>query len=259
MTMPEKIDIDQILTIAEKAGKATLEIYDQEFSVEEKDDHSPLTEADKKSNEIILDGLIRQYPDIPYISEETKQTPYEDRREWNHFWLIDPLDGTKEFIKKNGEFTINIALIENQIPVLGVIYVPVKDVFYYAQKGKGSCKIEKGASAQTICAMTETNKEKLVVVGSRSHGGDTLNEYLKKKREEYGEVELISSGSSLKFCLVAEGKADIYPRTGPTYEWDTAAGHAIVLESGKAVYDFESGQPLLYNKENLLNGWFIVR
>jgi 3'(2'), 5'-bisphosphate nucleotidase len=259
MTMPEKIDIDQILTIAEKAGKATLDIYYQEFSVEEKDDHSPLTEADKKSNEIILEGLIRQFPDIPYISEETKQTPYEDRREWNHFWLIDPLDGTKEFIKKNGEFTINIALIENQIPVLGVIYVPVKDVFYYAQKGKGSCKIEKGASAQPICATTETNKEKLVVVGSRSHGGDTLNEYLKKKREEYGEVELISSGSSLKFCLVAEGKADIYPRTGPTYEWDTAAGHAIVLESGKAVYDFESGQPLLYNKENLLNGWFIVR
>jgi len=173
--------------------------------------------------------------------------------------LIDPLDGTKEFIKKNGEFTINIALIENQTPVLGVIYVPVKDVFYYAKKGEGSFKIENEASAQPISATTETNKEKLVVVGSRSHGGDTLNEYLEKKREEYGEVELISSGSSLKFCLVAEGKADIYPRTGPTYEWDTAAGHAVVLESSKSVYDFESGKPLLYNKENLLNGWFIVR
>lgn len=257
--MLEKIDIKQILDIAEEAGKATLEIYNRDFKIEAKDDRSPLTEADKKSNEIILDGLIQHYPDIPYISEETKQTAYEERRDWTHFWLIDPLDGTKEFIKKNGEFTINIALIEDQTPVLGVIYVPVKDIFYYAQKGMGSFKIEDGSKAQRISATTETNKDNLVVVGSRSHGGDTLNAYLEKKREEYGEVELISSGSSLKFCLVAEGKADIYPRTGPTYEWDTAAGHAVVLESGKSVYDFESGKPLLYNKENLLNGWFIVQ
>jgi 3'(2'), 5'-bisphosphate nucleotidase len=257
--MLENIDIKKILTIAEDAGKATLEIYDREFNIEEKDDRSPLTEADKKSNEIILDGLIKDYPDIPYISEETKQTPYKERRNWNRFWLIDPLDGTKEFIKRNGEFTINIALIENQVPVLGVIYVPVKDIFYYSQKGKGSFKIDNRSEPHPINATTEMNKEKLIVVGSRSHGGDTLNAYLEKMRGEYSEVELISSGSSLKFCLVAEGKADIYPRTGPTYEWDTAAGHAIVMESGKSVYDFESGKPLLYNKENLLNGWFIVR
>ncbi len=257
--MFEKIDIERILAIAEKAGKATLDIYNRDFNIEEKDDRSPLTEADKKSNEIIIEGLIQHYSDIPYISEEMKQTAYEERQEWNHFWLIDPLDGTKEFIKKNGEFTINIALVENQTPVLGVIYVPVKDIFYYAQKGMGSFKMENGSKAQPISATTEINKDKLVVVGSRSHGGDTLNVYLEKKREEYGEVELISSGSSLKFCLVAEGRADIYPRTGPTYEWDTAAGHSIVLESGKSVYDFESGKPLLYNKENLLNGWFIVR
>jgi len=257
--MHERIDIDKILTIAEEAGKATLEIYNREFSVEEKDDRTPLTEADIKSNEIILEGLVKHYPDIPYISEETKLIPYEERRDWTHFWLIDPLDGTKEFIKRSGEFTINIALIEDQKPVLGVIYVPVKNVFYYAQKGVGSFKIDNGASAKAINATIETNKEKLVLVGSRSHGGEALNEYLEKKKEEYKEVELISSGSSLKFCLVAEGKADIYPRTGPTYEWDTAAGHAVVLESGKSVFDFESGKPLLYNKENLLNGWFIVR
>jgi len=255
----EKINIDHILTIAEEAGKATLEIYDQDFSIEEKEDRSPITEADKKSNQIILNSLIKLYPEIPYISEETKQTPYTERRDWNHFWLIDPLDGTKEFINKNGEFTINIALIKDQIPVLGVIYVPVKDVFYYAQMGKGSFKIENGINAQAINATIKSDKEKLIVVGSRSHAGEALSEYLEKKREEYNEVELISSGSSLKFCLVAEGTADIYPRTGPTYEWDTAAGHAVVLESGKSVYDFESGMPLVYNKENLLNGWFIVR
>jgi 3'(2'), 5'-bisphosphate nucleotidase len=255
----DKIDINKILTIAEDAGKATLEIYNREFDIEEKDDRSPLTEADKKSNEIILDGLIQHYPDIPYISEETKQTAYEERREWNHFWLIDPLDGTKEFIKKNGEFTINIALIEGQKPILGVIYVPVKDIFYYSVHGKGSFKIENGSDPMPISANKENSREKLVVVGSRSHGGEALNDYLDKKRKEYSEVELISSGSSLKFCLVAEGKADIYPRTGPTYEWDTAAGHAVVLESGKSVYDFETEDPLVYNKENLLNGWFIVR
>lgn len=257
--MLEKIDIDQILAIAEEAGKETLEIYGREFSIEEKEDRSPVTEADKKSNEVIINALSESYPDIPFISEESKQTPYTERKNWNYFWLIDPLDGTKEFIKKNGEFTINIALIEGQTPILGVIYVPVKDIFYYAKKGKGSFKIENGTSAQPISATIETTKEKLVVLGSRSHGGEALNEYIEKKKEEYSEVELISSGSSLKFCLMAEGKADIYPRTGPTYEWDTAAGHAVVLESGKSVYDFKSGEPLLYNKENLLNGWFIVR
>jgi 3'(2'), 5'-bisphosphate nucleotidase len=257
--MIENIDIDQILKIAEDAGKSTLDIYEREFTIEEKEDRSPVTEADKKSNEIILSALTQFYPEIPYISEETKQMPYEQRKDWKHFWLIDPLDGTKEFIKKNGEFTINIALIEGQKPVLGVIYVPVKEVFYYAQRGEGSFKIEKNSVPAPIRATRNNNKEKLTVVGSRSHGSETLNTFIEEKKSDYKEVELISSGSSLKFCLVAEGKADIYPRTGPTYEWDTAAGHAVVLESGKAVYDFESGNPLVYNKENLLNGWFIVK
>jgi len=257
--MLDKIDINQILDIAEEAGKATLEIYSREFTIEQKEDRSPVTEADKKSNEIIINALSELYPDIPFISEETKQTSYAERKDWKYFWLIDPLDGTKEFIKKNGEFTINIALIEDHTPILGVIYVPVKEIFYYSQKGKGSFKIESGADAQSIFASEQATKEKLTVVGSRSHGSETLNAFIEEKKSVYNEVELISSGSSLKFCLVAEGKADIYPRTGPTHEWDTAAGHAIVLESGKSAYDYESGEPLLYNKENLLNGWFIVR
>ena len=257
--MIDTIDINKILKIAEEAGKSTLDIYKREFTVEEKEDRSPVTEADKKSNEIIISALTNLYPDIPFISEETKQTSYAKRKDWKYFWLIDPLDGTKEFIKKNGEFTVNIAMIKENTPILGVIYVPAKDVFYYAQKGKGSFKIENGSGPVSIRANFTDSKEKLVVVGSRSHGGDTLNAFIQEKKSEYKEVELISSGSSLKFCLVAEGKADIYPRTGPTYEWDTAAGHAVVLESGKSVYDFESGKPLAYNKENLLNGWFIVR
>jgi 3'(2'), 5'-bisphosphate nucleotidase len=257
--MLEKIDIKKILEIAEEAGQATLKIYSREFTIEEKEDRSPVTEADKKSNEIIINALSNLYPKIPFISEETKQTPFDKRKNWKYFWLIDPLDGTKEFIKKNGEFTINIALVEDQTPILGVIYVPVKDVFYYAQTGKGSFKIDKGTSAIPIKGREQGSKDKLTVVGSRSHGGETLNSFIEEKKSEYKEVELISSGSSLKFCLVAEGKADIYPRTGPTYEWDTAAGHAIVLESGKSVYDFKTGEPLLYNKEDLLNSWFIVK
>jgi 3'(2'), 5'-bisphosphate nucleotidase len=257
--MLEKIDINKILTIAKEAGQATLKIYSREFTIEEKEDRSPVTEADHKSNKIIIDALSNLYPDIPFISEETKQTPFDKRKNWKYFWLIDPLDGTKEFIKKNGEFTINIALIEDQTPILGVIYVPVKDIFYYAQKGTGSFKIEDRANAVRIESRELKSREKLTVVGSRSHGGETLKAFIEEKKSEYNEVELISSGSSLKFCLVAEGKADIYPRTGPTHEWDTAAGHAIVLESGKSVYDFESGETLLYNKENLLNSWFIVK
>jgi 3'(2'), 5'-bisphosphate nucleotidase len=255
----EQIQIEKIIAIAEEAGKATLGIYQQDFDVEMKDDRSPLTEADKRSNAIIIRQLTALYPDIPYISEETKQIPYSERKNWLYFWLIDPLDGTKEFVKKNGEFTINIALIHKDKPVLGVIYIPVKDLFYYAQRGKGSYKKERGAEAQRLQTESHKGKKKLVVVGSRSHGGEALKAYIQQLKETYPDIELISSGSSLKFCLVAEGKADIYPRTGPTNEWDTAAGHAVVLESGKAVYEFDSNQPLVYNKQDLLNGWFIVR
>lgn len=257
--MIENVNIEHLLTIAKEAGQATLEIYNRDFKIETKDDHSPLTEADTKSNDIILKHLKNIYPHIPYISEETKLAPYQGRKDWNYFWLIDPLDGTKEFIKKNGEFTINIALIENQVPVMGVVYVPVKDVCYFAEKKRGSFKIEGDGDPFKIRARVETGKEELIIVGSRSHASEELQAYVNEKKKEYNKVELISSGSSLKFCLVAEGKADIYPRTGPTYEWDTAAGHAVVLESGKGVYDFREDRPLVYNKENLLNDWFIVR
>lgn len=257
--MLEKINIDEILHIARRAGKATLEIYRNGFHVEKKKDHSPITEADRKANKIIIEGLLKHYPTIPYISEETEQPPYEERRFWSHFWLIDPLDGTKEFIKKNGEFTINIALIEGQLPVLGVIYIPVKETFYFAQKGKGSFKIVNESTPQVIHASLKTDRKELIIVGSRSHGAEALNAYIEKQKMKFNKVQVLSAGSSLKFCLVAEGKADVYPRTGPTFEWDTAAGQAIVLESGKAVYEFKSGKPLLYNKENLLNSWFVVR
>lgn len=256
--MLDRIRMEDLLAVAKEAGLATLEIYNKEFNVELKDDRSPLTEADKKSNEIILNKLQNLYPEIPFISEETKQIPYQTRKEWDHFWLIDPLDGTKEFIKRNGEFTINIALIKNQQPVLGVIYVPVKDIMYYAQQGKGSFKIEKGGGEIPIKAREATD-DKLIIVGSRSHASQEFYDIVEEKKKHFNDVELISSGSSLKFCLVAEGKAHIYPRTGPTYEWDTAAGHAIALESGKEVYNFDDDEPLSYNKENLLNGWFIVR
>jgi 3'(2'), 5'-bisphosphate nucleotidase len=257
--MLDRINIEALLSIAKEAGIATLQIYNKYFEIEVKDDRSPLTEADKRSNEIIISHLWNLHPEIPIISEETKQTPYTVRKRWTNFWLIDPLDGTKEFIRKNGEFTINIALVSDKTPVLGVIYVPVKEMFYYAVKGHGSYKIENGKKAVRIRSDRKRDKNDLIVVGSRSHASEELYEFVEGKKKEYDEVTLISSGSSLKFCLVAEGKADIYPRTGPTYEWDTAAGHAIILESGKAVYDFTTGEPLLYNKEDLLNSWFIVR
>ena len=249
----------QLLKISSEAGLAILEIYNKDFDVEYKQDNSPLTLADQKSNQIIISRLIELYPKIPYISEETKQTPYEQRKNWEYFWLIDPLDGTKEFIKKNGEFTINIALIYKSEPILGIVYAPVKDKLYYALKGQGSYKIEGEQAPEQIHARKNISFDKLVVVGSRSHAGKELENYINEMRQQYKTIEFIAAGSSLKFCLVAEGKADIYLRTGPTMEWDTAAGHIIAVESGKEVLQFKNGNPLIYNKRDLLNSWFIVR
>ena len=256
--MLDKIDINKLLPIAKDAGKAIMEIYRKPIEVEQKSDDSPLTLADRESNRIILEGLNKFYPEIPYISEETKQLPYNERKDWEYFWLIDPLDGTKEFIKRNGEFTVNIALIHKNTPVLGVVYLPDKDIFYYAKKGNGSYKIEGSASAQKINARILEDKKQIVIMGSRSHGNQELEDYVNQKKNEYENVEFIPAGSSLKFTLIAEGKADIYPRLGPTMEWDTAAAHAIVLESGKQVLKYGTNEPLEYNKENLLNPWFIV-
>ena len=205
-----------------------------------------------------MEGLQKYYPDIPYISEETKQISYDERKNWEYFWLIDPLDGTKEFIKKNDEFTVNIALIHKGVSELGVVYLPAKDILYYAIKGQGSFKVEQSGDPQKINARKLQDKKELIIMGSRSHGNQELQDFVEQKKQEYENVEFIASGSSLKFTMIAEGKADIYPRLGPTMEWDTGAAHAIVLESGKKVYKYGTDEQLKYNKEDLLNPWFIV-
>lgn len=236
-----------------------MKIYAEDITVETKSDYSPLTEADKKSNAIILEGLNTSYPEIPFISEETKLTPYEVRKHWKQFWLIDPLDGTKEFIKKNGEFTVNIAFIEEGVPVVGVVHVPAQNKTYYGVKGIGSFKSDGGDQKSEIRNNSDyAEKDKVVVVASRSHLSDETLQFVEQLRAEGKEVEFLSSGSSLKFCLVAEGAADVYPRFGPTMEWDTAAAQAIVMYAGKKVINYETKEPLIYNKENLLNPWFIV-
>jgi 3'(2'), 5'-bisphosphate nucleotidase len=256
---------------AVKAGKAILEVYGTDFDVDIKADKSPLTQADRKSHEIIMGDLSNT--GIPILSEEGRKIAYAERASWNPFFLVDPLDGTKEFVKRNGEFTVNIALIEERVPVMGVIYVPVKDWLYFAGPGIGAFKLE-GADAPLgdgkvdLPALMEKGKmlpvpkdadRPYTIVGSRSHANPELEAEIEKRRKQHGEVEFISAGSSLKLCLVAEGAADLYPRTGPTMEWDTGAGHAIALLSGAEVVEFDSGQPLKYNKENLLNPWFVVQ
>lgn len=248
--MLEKIDLEEIKNIAFDASKVIMEIYSKNFEVDYKDDNSPLTEADLKSNEIICSSLKKLYPKIPIMSEENKQTEYEERKDWEYYWCIDPIDGTKEFIKKNDEFTINIALIHNKIPVLGVVYAPAINVMYSAKKGFGAFKNEDKLPLQR-------DDNKYVIVASKSHMSIQTQEFIDKIQTKK-EKELISMGSSLKLCLVASGSADCYPRIAPTMEWDTAAADAIVRESGKMTYVFETKKPLVYNKENLLNPNFIV-
>lgn len=255
----KEIDVDQLISIAQKAGNAIMEIYARDFEIEIKEDKSPLTEADKKSNVVILEGLKNLYPEIPFISEETKQTSFEYRKHWKRFWLIDPIDGTKEFIKKNGEFTVNIALVEEGIPVVGIVHVPAQNKTYYGVKGAGSFKSEdRNQKSEIRNEMHYSAKDKVVVVGSRSHLSPETLQFVEDLKGQGKEVEFRSSGSSLKLCLVAEGEADVYPRFGPTMEWDTAAAHAVALYAGKNVINYETKQPLVYNKENLLNPWFIV-
>ena len=251
--MLEKIDVNKIKDIALKAGGLIMTIYVKDFSIEYKNDDSPLTEADVRSNELICKKLKLHYPDIPIMSEENKEVAYEIRKDWDCYWCIDPVDGTKEFIKKNGEFTINIALIYQNIPVLGVVYAPVLGDLYWAKKGEGAYKNGEKLPLQKNSAP----KEKLYVVASKSHLSPETQAFIDALDTK--KIEQVSKGSSLKLCMVAEGSADIYPRLAPTMEWDTAAADAIVRESGKMTYQFENEKPLLYNKENLLNPWFIVR
>ena len=245
--------LEKIIETAREAGAAILEFYSEDIEVVDKEDDSPLTKADLAAHHIIVDALAEIDPDTPVISEESGVPGYEERKNWNKFWIVDPLDGTKEFIKKNGEFTVNIALIDEGEPVLGVVYIPAKDVLYYAEKGKGSYKVEDGNKPQRILSKAADLSEALTVIQSRSHGSDSLKDDLKKKGITMKDS--VKAGSSLKFCLVAEGKADIYPRMGPTMEWDVAAGDCVYRNSA------EEGQhysPLTYNKKDLLNSGFLI-
>ena len=247
--------LKEIIGIAKEAGEAMLDIYEdaQDVEISRKDDDSPLTKADLASHHIIVDALKKLDPETPIISEESGIPDYEERKGWDKFWIVDPLDGTKEFIKKNGEFTVNIALIDEGVPVLGVVYVPDKDTTYYAEKGKGAFKQVGTDQPTRIYSTGSTSDQLLVAVQSRSHGSDKLKNDLKEKGLEIKEA--IPAGSSLKFCLVAEGKADIYPRMGPTMEWDVAAGDAVYRYSAK---EGAHSSPLTYNKPDLKNGSFLI-
>ena len=252
--MLNQIDIQDIVTIAKEAGKAIMQVYKQDFEVEYKKDSSPLTLADKKANDIIEDGLNKLPVSFPILSEEGKEIPYRDRKHWEYFWLVDPLDGTKEFVKKNGEFTVNIALIYKDTPVLGVVYAPALDACYWAKQDEGAFK-----DGQKLPLKIESQRNTYKIVVSRSHMSDETQAFIDAIDTDK-EKELISIGSSLKICLVAEGEADIYPRLGLTMEWDTGAAHAIVCESGHTVNRYNNSiySKHLYNKNNLLNDWFVT-
>ena len=255
MNVLDQINIQDIVAIAKEAGKAIMEVYKQDFKVEYKYDDSPLTPADKKANDIIEYGLNQLLVNFPILSEEGIDISYDDRKHWEYFWLVDPLDGTKEFLKKNDEFTVNIALIHINTPVLGVVYAPALDKCYWSKKGEGAFR-----DGRRLPLETAGQRNTFKVVASRSHMSDETQAYI-NAIDTSKEKELISIGSSLKICLVAEGAADIYPRLGPTMEWDIGAAHAIVNESKKTLYSYANSryEVHLYNKENLLNKWFVVK
>ena len=248
------LDIRIVCEIARQAGEAIMDIYSGNFNVELKGDDSPLTCADKASHEVIVAGLKKHFPEIPILSEEGKDIPFEVRKDWKSFWLVDPLDGTKEFIKRNGEFTVNIAFIEQGEPVAGVVFVPAQDNLYWANKEQGAWYQTGKEEPLSIQVRKVNHSRGLTVVMSRSHPSQALADFLKN----INVAKALPVGSSLKFCVVAEGLADLYPRLGPTMEWDTAAGHALVVAAGGSV-ESQDGGILTYNKENLLNSNFIVR
>ena len=242
-----------VVAVARDAGRAILEVYERDFEVASKEDKSPLTEADLASHRLILDRLRRIDPGIPVLSEESAAVSWEERRSWHRFWLVDPLDGTKEFVKRNGEFTVNIALVEGHHPVLGVVHVPVTDVTYFGDRAGGAFR-QSGDGPPVPIRVSSSATGAPRVVGSRSHAGEGLARFL----ENLGEHELVSMGSSLKLCLVAEGKADIYPRLGPTSEWDTAAAQAVVESAGGRVTDTSLERLSCNTGESLLNPHFLV-
>lgn len=247
------------------AGKEILNVYNSDFAVEHKDDKSPLTEADKCAHHKIMEVL--NSTSIPVLSEEGREIPYEERKNWSRLWIVDPLDGTKEFVKRNGEFTVNIALIENNFPIAGVIYVPVTGVLYVGWNKNGAFKTETTNENINWSDLAndknkipfESHDSVFKIVASRSHMSPETEDYVKELEKIHGKAELVSMGSSLKICLVAEGKANTYPRFAPTMEWDTAAGQAIAEAAGKEFLDWNTKSRMKYNRENLLNNWFLVR
>ncbi len=245
--------VEPIVALAEDAGRAILEVYSTDFDVQAKDDESPLTQADLASHRWIDAGLKALTPDIPIISEESGLPDFDERRKWRRYWIVDPLDGTKEFVNRNDEFTVNIALIEDGRPVLGVVHVPVLDKTYVGCEGLGAQRREGDGDPVSI-EVAASSAQPVRIVGSRSHRGKSLDAFL----ERVGDYDMIPMGSSLKFCVVAEGGADLYPRLGPTSEWDTAAAQAVVEQAGGAVVTLD-GKPMKYNKKaDILNPHFCV-
>ncbi len=257
--------LSEMLAAVIQAGEEILRIYYSEFDVSNKADTSPVTLADTSAHEIIQNCLSASFP---ILSEEGNSVPYQVRSRWHTFWLVDPLDGTKEFISRNGEFTVNIALIENREPVMGVVLAPALGKIYFGQKQTGSfmtCFNPQQAIAvdeilnRAVRLPCAANSRPFTVVASRSHLSPETKAYVDSLRKHHGDLQFLSAGSSLKMCLVAEGRADVYPRLSPTMEWDTAAGHAIAVCAGKSVISYHSGQPLTYNKPDLRNEWFVVK
>lgn len=264
-------NLDLAISAALKAGSEIMKIYNNpnsDFGIERKKDNSPLTLADKAAHKVIAETL--KDTDIYILSEEGKIDGYEKRANLPTLWIIDPLDGTKEFIKRNGEFTVNIALVTNGVPKLGVVYLPVKQILYFAAEPIGSFRLDNISWDSALNSLNEyitaasklpldIKREKYTIVASRSHLSDETSSFIQQLRDKYDEIDCISSGSSIKIALVAEGSADVYPRFAPTMEWDTAAGDAVAIYAGAEIVRSEDKLPLIYNKEDLLNPWFIVR
>jgi len=264
--------IDTCLKAAFQAGAAVLKIYNEEdFDIEMKGDNSPLTRADIASHGKISEVLRHEFPDMPIMSEEGKDIPYETRAGWEEYFCVDPLDGTKEFIKRNGEFTINIAYMKNRNPAIGIIYVPVKDILYFGGKEYGSFRIDEFSvnyrynnrvvflkSSARKLPLTK-NLNPFTVIASRSHMNESTQSFINSIKEKHGNIKILTSGSAIKLCLIAEGSAHIYPRFAPTMEWDTSAGHAIIEGAGGEVVSYKTDNVLDYNKRELTNPWFIAK
>ncbi|PCJ51568.1 MAG: 3'(2'),5'-bisphosphate nucleotidase [Planctomycetota bacterium] len=251
-------NIEQIITIAIQAGEKILEYYKKDINVEIKEDKTPVTIADKEASKLITTALQKAFPEIPFISEEENIPEYETRKNWEYYWLIDPLDGTKEFINQTDEFTVNIALVKNNKIYFGLIYHPIRKLTYYALENQGAYKISGSKKIKLSKTDSLTNNMPLIVAGSRSYSSQTFNTYIESLNGNFSKITIQRLGSSYKFCLAAESSIHLYPRFGPTSEWDTAAAHIICNEVGLVILQPGSDQELEYNKESLLNPHFLV-